>query len=293
MVLEEKPLSDLSFICDYNLISFAPVKKTIEKETPDLLIIVDANNYGRVSRNEGGSIRSLIKQRRIDTAIVDHHELAGHEDVTVMINNKRPATAEEVYVLCFEQLGLKPPPDYAETALLGIISDTQRHKFDHPGYRETYRIVANLMDAGASIEKLENKMEYTNKNQLETIAELARNIINSGKGYSYSFISDEFLKNWQNNEKPVIDLKNAVEFFVNNFIRSFEDNSWGFVIYPDLIAGPNCWGISLRSVSGVKDVSAIAVRLGGGGHVAAAGAKLTAAEVKEVISKVQQAIEAA
>ena len=291
MVMEEEPLSDLSFLRGYNLLKFAPLDQTIKDIDPDLFIIVDANSYGRVARNKAEQIRSYITKRRgeIKTAIIDHHELDGREDTDVFINNKRPATAEEIYTLCFEQMQLEKPEGYAETTLLGIMSDTQRHRFDHPGHRETYRIVSDLLDAGASIEKLESKLEHYNKNELEVIAHLAANITSQG-GYTYSFIADEFMKDWQAQNKPITDLKNASELFVNIFIRSFEGNSWGFIIYPELIAGPQWWGVSFRSVSGGRDVAKLANKLGGGGHKPAAGAKIEAGNVIEAIEKVVQTI---
>lgn len=291
MVMEEEPLSDLSFLRGYGLLKFAPLNQTLIDLEPDLFVIVDANSYGRVARTEGKEIRSFVAKRHneLKTAIIDHHELEGREDVDVFINNKRPATAEEVYVLCFEEMHLKKPEGYAEMALLGIVSDTQRIRFDHPGYRETYRIIADLQDAGASVEKLEARLEHHNKNELEVISHLAANIT-SRDGYTYSFISDEFLNSRQAKNGRIADLKNATELFVNTFIRSFEGNNWGFIVYPELEAGPGWWGVSFRALSGAKDVASIANRLGGGGHKPAAGAKIEAKSVQEAIQKVQQAI---
>ncbi len=291
MVMEEEPLSDLSFLHGYDLLRFAPLNQTLIDLEPDLLVIVDANSYGRVARNESEQVRSFVAKRKakLATVIIDHHELEGRDDVDIFINNKRPACVEEVYALFFEQLHLKKPEGYAEAALLGIVSDTQRIRFDHPGYRETYRIISNLQDAGASVEKLEVRLEHHNKNELEVISHLAANIT-SHDGYTYSFIKDEFLNDWQAKNKPVADLKNATELFVNTFIRSFERNKWGFIIYPELIAGPGWWGVSFRALSGAKDVASIANRLGGGGHKPAAGAKIEAKNVEEAIQKVQQAI---
>lgn len=292
MVMEEEPLGDLSFLRGYGLLKFAPLNQTLIDLEPDLFVIVDANSYGRVARTEGEEIRSFVAKRHneLKTAIIDHHELEGREDVDVFINNKRPATAEEVYVLCFEEMHLKKPEGYAEMALLGIVSDTQRHRFDHPGYRETYRIVSDLLDAGASIEKLESKIEKYNKNELDAISHLAANITDSNRGYTYSFIGDDFSEKWQTSDKPYADLKNGCELFSNQFIRNYEGNDWGFIIYPDAISGPNYYGVSFRSLSGIKDVSVIANKLGGGGHKPAAGAKIEAKSVQEAIQKVEQAI---
>lgn len=293
MLLEEEPMGDLGFLSGYDELKFGPVNRALADEKPELFIITDANNYSRVSRKGGEEIRSIIADSggRIKTVIIDHHELDGLDQPDLLINNKRPASVEEVYVLLFEEIGLEKPGNFAETALLGIISDTQRHRFDHPGYRETYRIVADLIDAGASIEKLESRLEHHTKNELDVISHLAQNMTSSGKGYSYSYVSDEYIKKWLSENKPADDIKNAVELFTNKFIRSFEGNKWGFVVYPELIAGDGCWGVSLRSVSGARDVSAIARELGGGGHKPAAGAKVQADSVMQVIEKVQTVID--
>jgi phosphoesterase RecJ-like protein len=294
IALEEKPLTDLSFLAGYNEIELGNVWQKLNDLNPDLFIVVDANTYNRVSRSEAEQIRQYATERKttLKTAVIDHHELDGKDDTDIFINTKRPACAEEIYALCFEQMDLKKPDGYAETALLGIISDTQRHKFDHPGYRETYRITADLLDAGASIEKLETRLEHYTKYELEVINHLAGNIVDSGEGYTYTFVSDELCKSWKELNKPLADLKNGVEFFVSRIIRNFENNHWGFVVYPDYVAGDSCWGVSFRAVSGVKDVSALARQLGGGGHKPAAGAKVQAQGVGQVLQKVKAAIAA-
>lgn len=292
VVLEEQPTRDLSFLTGYEQIKFQPLIQPLNEINPDLLIITDANNLERVSRSNAAEIRNYLvaNKDKIKTAIIDHHEENDAEPVDAFINTKRPATAEEIYVTFFEQLGMKKPDGYAETTLLGIISDTQRHKFDHPGYRETYRIVTELRDAGASIEKLESKSENYNKNELEALAHLAGNITNSGKGYTFSFITDEFYQSWRAARRPDSDLKMACEDFVDRYIRNFESNQWGFLVSPEPMSGDDWWGVSLRAISGAKDVSAVARALGGGGHKPAAGAKIQANSVQEALEQVKEAI---
>lgn len=290
VVLEEKPDRKLDFLKGYDEIEYSNLFETVKKFQPELFIIVDANTYKRISRLESEKLQKHIKASGIKTAIIDHHEEEGQDDANVSINTKRPATAEEVYALFFEQLKFKKPEGFAETTLLGIISDTQRHRFDHPGYRETYRITSDLLDAGASIEKLENKIEQYNRNELEALAHLLGNITDSGEGYTYSFVTDDFLDGWQAGNKPNTDLKSAYDIFSNQFIRNYESNHWGFTVYPDVLSGPGHYGVSFRSLSSIKDVADVARRLGGGGHKAAAGAKFNASSIEEAIKKVKSAI---
>ncbi len=287
MVLEEKPGAELSFLKDYESIEFRSLAEVTDEYKPQLFIIVDGNNLSRVSRQSAEEIRAKLHNLGCKLAIIDHHEEGDKDSSDVFINSKRPATAEEIYVVCFEQLKLRKPPSYAETALLGIVSDTQRHRFDHPGYRETYRIVSELLDAGASIEKLEVKLEHYSKGEMEVVAELANNIISSSSGYSYSFISDDFSNSFFGANKDPQAIKDACDEFVNRYIRAFENCNWGFVIYPEKINDRLQYSVTMRSVSGARDVSEIARSLGGGGHKPAAGAKIQAASVQEALELVK------
>jgi nanoRNase/pAp phosphatase (c-di-AMP/oligoRNAs hydrolase) len=58
-VMEEKPSQDLAFLQGYRNISFQLIEKAVRSELPQLLIIVDANSFKRVSRESGEEIRTL------------------------------------------------------------------------------------------------------------------------------------------------------------------------------------------------------------------------------------------
>ncbi len=290
MVLEEKPGEDLGFLEGYEHLEFLPLLDAINDFQPDLFINLDGNNFKRVSRTNGEEIKTKLAELKTKLVIIDHHEEDDKDEANVFINNKRPATAEEVYNLCFDLLELQKPKNYAETTLLGIISDTQRHRFDHPGYMETYRIVSQLLDDGASIEKLEIRLEHFNHEEIEVIAELATNITDSGEGYTYSFVSDKFSQTFYNSNKSQQAIKDACDEFVNHYIRCYEGNRWGFVVYPERIGGKITYGVTLRSVAGTKDVSSVARHLGGGGHKPAAGAKINADSIESALVAVKAVV---
>lgn len=281
MAMEEAPSRDLSFLSNYSQIQLSPLLDVVSGLNPDLIIIVDAMNFDRCSRNDAEIVRAEAKKLGSKLIVVDHHEEMDIEPGALYFNKKNPATAQELYELFFDELKLKKPDGYAQTTLLGIISDTARHKYDNPRHRETFKIVSELFDAGASIEQLENKLDRYNSKQMQAFAELAKNIKDSGHGYTYSFIDGDY-----DDEA----LKGAAEIFTSQFARNFENNNWGFVIYPELASGRNVYAISFRSVTGGADVAALAHKLGGGGHKQAAGAKITASSAQEALQFVQQAI---
>jgi phosphoesterase RecJ-like protein len=123
MVLEEEPVM-LKFLDGYNEIIFQNIAEAVKEQLPDLIILLDGNNFDRVSRHDGDKVRQLIADRQIKTVIIDHHELTGRDDADILINRHDPATAQTAYELLFKDLGLNQPAMAAQTALTGYYADT-------------------------------------------------------------------------------------------------------------------------------------------------------------------------
>jgi len=292
MVLEENTSQDLSFLGGYSEIKFAPVFEAASDFKPDLVVIVDGNSLARVSRNKTDELSKLIHEHlKSKVAVIDHHPDDGSFQGDIYINEGKSSTAQQIYELCFEQLDFQKPEGYAKTALLGILRDTSRFKYDNPDYKNTFRIVSQLIEAGASIEQLEFRLNRFTKDELVVLAHLLENATDNGKGYTYSFIDDQFAKDWQSDVKPDMDLKAGCDIFTNQYLRNLDNNFWGFVVYPELLSEPISYSASFRSVSGGVDVSQIAAKLGGGGHKQAAGAKNIRAEsILDAIATIEKTI---
>lgn len=288
-VLEEKPDHDFSFLDGYNNIEFRPLAESLG-QSPDLLIITDANKLERVSRNDWQKLGQIIQQQHLKTVVIDHHEDSDKDEVDIFINNKAPAATQEVFILLFEKLAMTKPKGYAQPTMLGILSDTNRFKYYNPAHRQTFRIVSDMIDEGVSIEKLENRLSRYSSARLNVLRHLLENLASLDADYSYSFIDDEFAAQWQAGGGNNADYKIGLELFINQYIRNIDDNFWGFVVYPDIIGGQGQYQASFRSVHGYTDVSKIAQTLGGGGHKSAAAAKIKATSVHQAIDKVRQAI---
>ena len=285
----EELTGGLDFLASYNDIELQSLETAIDKHQPDLIIMVDAMNFKRCTRDNHEAVSVKVKSGGIRLAIIDHHEPENVEPNDLYINHGSPAATQDVYELFFRQLGLKKPDGYAQTAMLGIVSDTNRFMYDNPRHRETFMVTDELLDAGASIEELENKRNRFTKNEMMVLAELAANVTQD-KDYTYSYISDEFKNEWFKAGKSPEELKLGCQIFVNDYIRNIGSNRWGFMVYPDLLGGSNLYSASFRSVSGDKDVSKITKFLGGGGHKASAGAKFEATSVQEALNRVKAAI---
>lgn len=287
--MEEKPSQDLSFLSGYEHITFQPLKLAVENQ-PQLLIIVDANSFMRVSRKSAEEIKSLVQEKSIKTAVIDHHEPQDKDQTDVYINSGCPATVQEIYSLLFENYKLFKPQGYEEITLLGILSDTNRFRYKNPKHRETFALVSDLIDAGADIEKLEARLDSYSLEQLEVFGELINNLV-SDTGFNYSFISDEFMAEWQAQSKNLDEFHSGTDMFVNGYIRNVKPNTWGFIVYKDPMFEKPTYHVSFRAANGSRDVSAIARALGGGGHKPAAGAVIEAPDLEAATYKIRAAIE--
>lgn len=290
VVMNAEELTDgLDFLNSYGSIQVQPLVTALKQTKPQLVIIVDAMNLGRCTRGDVDEVRETVKELGASIVIIDHHEPVEIETGAVYINQSSPAAVQDVYQVFFEQLEYRKPDGYAETAMTGILSDTARFQYDNPRHRETFRITSDLLDAGASIELLENRARRYTRDEITVLGELSFNI-EVGEGFSYSYVSDNFTRKWLEAGKTADEFKRACEVFVSGFIRNIGNNKWGFIVYPDLSGGEGRYSVSLRSLGAARDVAAIARKLGGGGHKPAAGAKFTADSVGDAVNKVLAAI---
>ena len=124
---------------------------------------------------------------------------------------------------------------------------------------------------------------------MSVIAHLAANVSHDSD-YSYSFLSDEFVKQWLESGKTTTALHSALKHFVNNYIRNIGKRQWGFSVYHNALDGQDVYSVSFRSLNGYRNVATIAQELGGGGHSAAAGAEVRANSVEEAVTKIKEII---
>ncbi|HVX58376.1 MAG TPA: DHH family phosphoesterase [Candidatus Saccharimonadales bacterium] len=288
VVCMDEDYSPLAFLKDYSSIRFAPLADSVAKYQPDLLIILDANNIARCTRDPEPA-RNLVKEAGIKLLVIDHHEPVDIEVDALYINQKSPAVTQDVYEICFKRLSLKKPDGYAQTAMIGLYSDTGGFTYDNPRYADTFKMATELMNDGANTELAANQLTQYTKDGLEVLEELIKNI-NQVNDYTYTYISDEFYSKWQEDDRSADAIHEGFDIFLHNFIRNIEGHSWGFTIYPDPKAKSKTYRVSLRSLQGLVDVSAIARQLGGGGHKSAAGAKIECDSVEEALTKVKAAI---
>ena len=271
----------LDFIDGFNSIKKSPLGSAIAGFKPDLLIILDANNLARCTRNPVAAKDAL---NGANTIIIDHHEPDDKDKSDVYIHQNSPAVTQDIYDICFDQLGMKKPPGYAEVAMTGLYSDTAGFVHLTDDYEKTFKIVMTLIKDGASIEGIHSNLHQYSSSATEVLAELLAKTSPFLK-FSYSFITDEYAAS-----KPANEIKQGIDIYVNDYVRNIDGRKSGFVVYKDLNSQKGEYKVSFRSLPGLVDVASIAKKLGGGGHKPSAGASFEAADINDALSKVKQAI---
>ncbi|HVS79111.1 MAG TPA: DHH family phosphoesterase [Candidatus Saccharimonadales bacterium] len=288
IVCMEEEYEPMSFLNGYSSVEFGSLSDSLAKHRPQLLIILDANNIPRCTRDPE-SVRRLVRDEGIKLAIIDHHEQMDIEPDAIYINQGSPAVTQDVYEISFDKLKLSKPKGYAQTAMVGIYSDTGGFTYDNPRYEDTFRAASQLISDGASTELAANQLTQYSREGLEVLNEILGNIKQT-KDCTYTYISDAFYEDWLARGKPLDAIHEGFDIYLHNFIRNIEGRYWGFAIYPDPRAPVKTYSVSFRSLQGRVDVSVFARKLGGGGHKPAAGAKVEAGSVDEVLASVKDVI---
>jgi phosphoesterase RecJ-like protein len=284
---EEHP-EGLDFLPSYEDIDFCPLLGLIN-ERFDLIIIVDAMNFARCSRSDHGAISRLLEEQNIPVAIIDHHQPLEIQENQVYINQDYPAAVEEVYDVCFKHLNFKKPSNWAEITMVGLYADTAGFTFLRRNFQDTLDLLSELLKSGQDIELTKDKLNQYSKEDVETLSLILKNVSVEGD-YTFSYLNDDYVTSWINSGKTPASLHVGLDIFSERFVRNIGGNKWGFIVYKYPLFGDDFYSVSLRAVNGVKDVSAIARKMSGGGHKGAAGAKIQAGSVEEAIEKIKKVI---
>ncbi len=242
----------------------------------DLLIAQDSGSLEMVSREVNVKEYSNLK-----IVVIDHHATNTlYGDINLVA--EAPATTQILFKL-FSLWGVKISPSMAVNMFVGLYADTGGFKYDYT-QPETFMIAGELIAKNAEALKAVRIMQMQNTPKSLDYKMLAYKNINicAGGKAAVSVISFSDLQDKE------IDTKDTESVSLGNDLLSVVE--WQ-VIATLVEKIPGEIKISLRSKNGeLYNVAEIAQTFGGGGHKAAAGAKLemSLGESKE---KVIEAIE--
>ncbi|MFC1622220.1 bifunctional oligoribonuclease/PAP phosphatase NrnA [Patescibacteria group bacterium] len=266
---------------DWNLYGYEHINNVkrhseIEFEKYNLIFLVDVSQYDRSLKNFTPAQEILDK-----TVVIDHHSIENPANFGLIINSSKSSSSEQIFVLFRELLGEKFEIDdrVAYFTQMGIVADTNRFLFNAQISPETYKILAET----SAVKKLNLENEYYRmlNNTVNSIY-VFNELINQAKfvdDYCYTVLPRKLRKKF-----VFRDTKGAVGMFLNIFIRTLQGVNWGFVVKPT--SKRNIWRVSFRSRTDTKDVSKIAEKLGGGGHINAAAGTVRAKNEKKAVEEI-------
>lgn len=233
----------------------------------DLFIIVDSSSLDRI-----GSTRSIFDSAK-KTLCIDHHfSNTGLCDVNI-VDDTAIATSELVGLL-FQKMDLEIDSDMATLLFTGITTDSDRFHYENTSPR-TLRLAADLKEAGARWKDIYFHL-YENQplNKLKMHAEvLAQTEFLREGALNYAVVTEAQAASYgltlADTDEVVSMLRDIRGVRVSVLVKAHE-------------RGHN--RVSFRS-KGNDDVAQIAIALGGGGHVHAAGATVDGdlQEVRKII----------
>lgn len=196
--------------------------------------------------------------------VIDHHSTNTMFGDINYVDLSAPACAQVVYML-IKHYRWKITPEIGTCIMAGIITDTGGFQYSGVS-RDTFNIAAELLDAGVNISKVYKKVFDTKTKssfELRRIA-LDRTEFLEDDKIAFTYITNE-------DERKVNAGVGDYEGIVSEG-RSIEGVEVSIFLH-ELKDGE--FKISLRSNSYVN-VSDVCIMFGGGGHIRAAGAKMTA-----------------
>ena len=224
---------------------------------PSLVVAVDV--AGLQLFGDTGLMPSY--SRRVDLCIDHHAGNNGYAQYT-LLDAGAAATAE---LLCevIEAMGVEIDPHMADCLYTGLATDTGCFRFANTTAK-THRIAARLIEAGARVEEL-NTILFATKTRGQMEAErMARSHLEYALDGSCAII-------WLDRDE--IEASQADPSDLEE-LTALPIGIEGVKIGLTFRQQPSgSWRVSIRTVKGV-DAVAVARRLGGGGHLRAAGCEL-------------------
>ena len=228
-------------------------------EVFDLIVALDAAGKDRISE----SVWSAIECGEPTVINIDHHSSNTEFGDINLVDAESPATAQIVYELAVE-FGWKIDSDAADQLYCGISTDTGSFQYPNTSAK-TYRIGADLIDAGADVGRL-NQLLYETYPQRRI--QLLRFLLQDVRidfearcaSMSLPLKASRDLQLQPGDTEGMIDIIRSIDtVIVAVFFEELPDGKIR---------------ISSRSKSKAVGVGEICESLGGGGHILAAGVRL-------------------
>jgi phosphoesterase RecJ-like protein len=261
-------------------LSFLDVQKMFELPRPgrkfDCVIATDCASFERL-----GKVRDCIGERKVFINIDHHTSNTRYADLN-WVSSKEPSTGELIYRL-LKAASWPITRPIADCLFTAVSTDTGSFQYASTT-PATFNVASHLVERGADLDRISQEVYQ-----------------------SYPLARVQLLRHVYNKFRLTHDTRTAYFWLKKrDYTRTGaqRDDSEGLIDHIRAIEGvvvacvfeemePELTRISLRSKSGDVDVNQIAGQFGGGGHPAAAGARIPGkpfAVQRRVLNAVQKAL---
>ena len=237
----------------------------------DLFLILDSGSQAMVTGKREGVLPEIA------AIVIDHHKTNDNFGKINLVDENISSTGELLFSI-FEDWEVKIDKDIAQNLLAGIITDTG--VFEYPLVTSrTLDIAHALMDKGGNMQEIIlNIFKNIDFNKVKFWGEILTKMEKDEAGFVWSALSHEDFKKFGSPGS-------AKESAASIFAPIVKGTDFGMIMVEE---DEGVLSISFRS-RGDFDVSKIAERLGGGGHISAAGAKVYVSDFDQAVLKVLEA----
>lgn len=216
----------------------------------DLIVTVDCGSLDRT-----GLLAAEIADRRYQVLVIDHHASNEGYGADNLIDRAESTTTVLRRVL--DLLGVELDRDIAHGLYAGLMTDTGSFRWGTP---DMHTLASELMEHGLDTRQIAvDLLDSTTPRDLQMIGRVLSGVQIRRVGPHSAAILIADVEAIRGHSDA------AVESLVD-FVRALEGTDIGAVFKEQ---ADGVWAVSLRSST--TDVSRLAVSLGGGGHVPAAG----------------------
>ncbi len=243
---------------EYRFLDLADVRRELPDDLEErVLLAVDCANERRIGEQDTG-----VDGAKLVVNIDHHHDNSEFGDVNLIVADA--SSTSEIVRDILRELDVALTPEIAAALYVGLVTDTGRFQYTNTTPK-ALRLAAELVEAGADVHGIfQHVYETVQFSKLKLLARaLERAQLFEGGGLVVSYlVKDDFgdVGAEEPYSEGIIDSLRAVE----------GSEMVALIREPPRNEGP-ARRISLRSSHDEVDVSAIARKMGGGGHRQAAG----------------------
>lgn len=233
----------------------------IDKENFDLFLVLDSSSKNMISFKS-----EVIFPEKMKVIVIDHHKSNENFGHINCVDSSYPSTAQIVFDL-LKSFGIKIDHDIAINIFIGMYTDTGGFKYGNVN-SETFKIVSELVSYATDFTETIFTLENSATKESLIFEGLALSSIKDFYEGKLAISSITYEQMRENNIKS----QDIISSSISNKIKSVIGFDVGVCLVEE---ESNLIKVSFRTRYPQKyDLTKIAKALGGGGHIAAAGARI-------------------